>query len=55
VKSYKDLPDITIQQVQHFFEHYKDLEDQKWVKVAQWGDVADAHRLILEGCARAKS
>src|SRR6202167_537457 len=33
VKSYADLPDITVAQVQHFFEHYKDLEPGKWVKV----------------------
>jgi inorganic pyrophosphatase len=53
VRSYKDLPAITVQQVQHFFEHYKDLEDQKWVKIARWGDVDEAHRLISEACARA--
>jgi inorganic pyrophosphatase len=55
VKSYRDLPDITIHQVQHFFEHYKDLEPNKWVKVIKWGDVDDAHRLIREGCERAKA
>ena len=54
VKSYKDLPEITIQQVQHFFEHYKDLEDDKWVRVVNWGDVDAAHRLILEGVEREK-
>src|SRR5476649_1120220 len=54
VKSYSDLPDITIKQVQHFFEHYKDLEPGKWVKVLRWGGADDAHRLILEGIARAK-
>jgi inorganic pyrophosphatase len=54
VKSYSDLPQITIQQVQHFFEHYKDLEDQKWAKVSHWGGVEDAHRLILEGMQRRK-
>src|SRR5258708_5820156 len=43
VKSYRDLPDITIEQVQHFFEHYKDLEHDKWVKVANWGGVEEAH------------
>lgn len=53
VTSYEDLPKITIEQVQHFFEHYKDLEHEKWVKVAKWGGIADAHRLILEGCTRA--
>ena len=54
IRSYNDLPTITVQQVQHFFEHYKDLEPGKWVKVVKWGDVADAHRLILEGMQRAK-
>jgi inorganic pyrophosphatase len=55
VRSYKDLPDITVRQVQHFFEHYKDLEDQKWVKVIRWGDVDEAHRLIAEACQRAEA
>ena len=54
VKSYSDLPEITIQQVQHFFEHYKDLEPGKWVKVLRWGGIEDAHKLILEGVQRAK-
>ena len=55
VKSYKDLPEITIQQVQHFFEHYKDLENDKWVKVVSWGGVDDAHKLILDGIERERS
>jgi inorganic pyrophosphatase len=38
---------------QHFFEHYKDLEPGKWVKVLRWGGADDAHRLIEEGIARA--
>jgi inorganic pyrophosphatase len=54
VTNYSDLPDITLQQIQHFFEHYKDIEKGKWVKVLQWGDPEDAHRLIMEGIARAK-
>jgi inorganic pyrophosphatase len=52
IVSYCDLPNITIEQVQHFFEHYKDLEHDKWVKVTHWGSVTDAHRLIMEGCER---
>ena len=36
VQTYSDLPDITLQQIQHFFEHYKDLEKGKWVKVEGW-------------------
>src|SRR6201985_3807021 len=54
VKSYSDLPEITLQQIQHFFEHYKDLEPGKWVKVLRWGSAEDAHRLIEEGIARGK-
>ncbi|HEY6354353.1 MAG TPA: inorganic diphosphatase, partial [Burkholderiaceae bacterium] len=44
VRSYSDLPEITLQQIQHFFEHYKDLEQGKWVKVLGWQgpDVARA-------------
>src|SRR6201991_3528062 len=54
VKTYTDLPKITLQQIQHFFEHYKDLEPKKWVKVLRWGNADDAHQLIAEGMARAK-
>ncbi|HEU4519369.1 MAG TPA: inorganic diphosphatase [Microvirga sp.] len=54
VDTYTDLPDITIKQIEHFFEHYKDLEPGKWVKIVRWGDTAEAHRLIHEGIERAK-
>ncbi len=52
VRDYTDLPLITRQQIQHFFEHYKDLEPGKWVKVTGWGDAAEAKRLISEAIAR---
>ena len=55
VKTYSDLPDITLQQIQHFFEHYKDLEPGKWVKIAGWGDAAEAKTLIMEAIERAKA
>ncbi|CAA2103645.1 Inorganic pyrophosphatase [Methylobacterium bullatum] len=55
IENYTDLPEITIQQIQHFFEHYKDLEPGKWVKIKRWGDKAEAHRLINEGIERAKA
>ena len=55
VHNYTDLPKITLDQIQHFFEHYKDLEPGKWVKVVRWADAAEAHKLILEGMERAKS
>jgi inorganic pyrophosphatase len=53
VHNYTDLPDITIMQIQHFFEHYKDLESGKWVKVTGWGDAAEARELISAAIARA--
>jgi inorganic pyrophosphatase len=52
VHNYTDLPLITIQQIQHFFEHYKDLEDTKWVKVTGWGDAAEARSYITAGIER---
>ena len=54
IHEYSQLPEITIQQVQHFFEHYKDLEPGKWVKVLGWGDAGEARRLITQAIARAK-
>jgi inorganic pyrophosphatase len=54
VLEYTDLPDITVKQIEHFFEHYKDLEPGKWVKVVRWGDAEDAKRLIAEGIERAR-
>ena len=54
VTNYTDLPEITLQQMRHFFEHYKDLEPGKWVKSMGWGDVLEAHRLIAEAIERAK-
>lgn len=55
VKSYKDLPEILIQQITHFFEHYKDLESNKWSKVTGWVDTAAAKQLVIEGLANEKS
>ena len=54
VMNYTDLPEITLQQMRHFFEHYKDLEPGKWVKVLGWGDAAEAKRMISEAIERAK-
>ena len=54
VHNYTDLPEITTQQIRHFFEHYKDLEPGKWVKVLGWGDAAEAKKMIAEAIVRAK-
>ena len=55
VVDHTDLPEITLQQIEHFFAHYKDLEPGKWVKILRWGDAAEARRLILEGIERARA
>ena len=55
VQNYTDLPQITIEQIEHFFTHYKDLEPGKWVKIVRWVDAAEAKTLIREGIERAKA
>ncbi len=54
IKSYKDLPDIVVQRITHFFENYKILEQNKWVKVQGWKDADHAKHKINESIARAK-
>lgn len=49
VREYTQLPEITLQQVQHFFEHYKDLERGKWVKIKGWYGPEEAKKEILSG------
>jgi len=53
VMEYTQLPEITVQQVEHFFDHYKDLEPGKWVRIDHWGDAAEARQMILEAIERA--
>ena len=55
VKDIDDLPQITRDQIRHFFEHYKDLEPGKWVKVVRWGNAAEAKQMIVEAIERAKA
>lgn len=55
VRSYRDVPELDLARIAHFFEHYKDLEPNKWVKVVGWGDVEEAHRLIIQAVERAKA
>jgi len=52
VRTYADLPRITLEQIQHFFEHYKDLEPGKWVKLNGWGDLEEAKQLIRDAIQR---
>jgi inorganic pyrophosphatase len=54
IASYRDLPAVMLEQIAHFFRHYKDLEKGKWVTIVRWVDTADAERIIIEAIARAK-
>lgn len=55
IASYRDLPEITIQQIEHFFSHYKDLEPGKWVKIERWGDADEAKAMITAAIDNARS
>lgn len=50
-----DMPEITLQQIEHFFEHYKDLEPGKWVKIGDWQNADRARELIVSAIERAKA
>jgi inorganic pyrophosphatase len=54
VQTTDDLPELLMKQTVHFFEHYKDLEPGKWVKVLGWGTVEEAKQEIANGLAAAK-
>jgi len=50
-----DMNELRLKQIQHFFEHYKDLEKGKWVKIEGWGESAEAHAEIMTGVANYKN
>ncbi|WP_454852417.1 inorganic diphosphatase [Rhizobium binxianense] len=52
IQDYSDLPEITLKQIEHFFEHYKDLEPGKWVKIGGWQSVDVARQLIVQAIDR---
>ncbi|HSD41081.1 MAG TPA: inorganic diphosphatase [Burkholderiales bacterium] len=54
VQTARDLPEITLAQISHFFEHYKDLERGKWVKVVGWVGPEEAKKEILAGVSSHK-
>jgi inorganic pyrophosphatase len=55
IRTTADMPEISLQQIEHFFKHYKDLEPNKWVKIQHWGDADEAKSLILGAMERAKT
>lgn len=52
VESYQDLSAGLLKSIEHFFEHYKDLEPEKWVKVDGWADIDAAKEEIKASVAR---
>jgi len=55
IDSYRDLPDMLMRRIAHFFQRYKDLEDGKWVEITRWGDDAEARELIVKAIEAGKS
>jgi inorganic pyrophosphatase len=54
IQDVSDIGEFDRKAIEHFFEHYKDLEPGKWVKVEGWGDRAKAEVLVDEAVARLK-
>jgi len=48
IKDLNDLPQLQLEQMKHFFEHYKDLEQGKWMKFNGWGNIGEARTEILK-------
>lgn len=55
ILNFDDLPEITLDQIKHFFEHYKDLEPDKWVRIDGWSNADKARQMISEAIARAQA
>lgn len=54
VNEYGDMPEVLIERITHFFEQYKALEKDKWVRIVGWQDAAAARRVITEAADNAK-
>src|SRR5476651_683602 len=54
IQTARDLPEMVLSQITHFFAHYKDLEPGKWVKVEGWGGPEEARKEIADGVTRFK-
>lgn len=52
VRNYTDLPPVLIEQIGHFFQHYKDLEKGKWAKLSRLVDVEDAEAMVVAAIER---
>lgn len=52
INSLEDVPELLLQRISHFFEHYKDLEEGKWVKIDGWEGTDAAKKEILDSVER---
>ncbi len=52
INNIADVPESLLNQISHFFEHYKDLEKGKWVKIEGWGDIDAAKAEIIASIER---
>lgn len=52
IKSLKDIPQIQLDEITHFFEQYKALEPNKWVKLDGWQNAQEAERVLMESVER---
>jgi inorganic pyrophosphatase len=52
IETARDLPEMVLSQITHFFAHYKDLEPGKWVKVEGWEGPEEARKEIADGVKR---
>ncbi len=55
IQALEDLPQLLRSQIQHFFEHYKDLEPGKWVKILGWEGIEAAKQELIDGVANFKA
>ncbi len=52
VHQVSDLPKMQLDQIVHFFKHYKDLDEGKWVKLKGWHGIEEAHQEIMDSIQR---
>jgi inorganic pyrophosphatase len=55
IQTPRDLPEVSLLQIAHFFEHYKDLEPGKWVRLTGWVGPEEAKAEIMDGVVRYNS
>ena len=49
IQDVDDIPQFQRKEIEHFFEHYKDLEPGKWVRTEGWGNASEAEAIIEAG------